>query len=108
MLSKITMAYQLQNEHYTFVHNLFSQPADNKTKEVLDLPFVHPNAAQLSGIFPPKFTDTKLVYKLVGTQLSLLATFRVLFFQFVFLLPARYVRMRNFTGKSKQMEAVYS
>ena len=29
--------------------------------------FVHPNAAQLSAIFFSKSTDTKLVYKLVGT-----------------------------------------
>ena len=36
-------------------------------KEVVDLRFVHPNAAQLSGIFFSKYTDTKLVYKLVGT-----------------------------------------
>ena len=36
-------------------------------KEVVDLRFVHPNAAQLSGIFFPISTDTKLVYKLVGT-----------------------------------------
>ena len=47
------------------------------------------------------------MYKLVGTQLSLLITVRLLFFQFVFILPARCVRMGNFTGKSKQMQAVY-
>ena len=29
------------------------------------------------------------------------------FFQFIFVFPARYVRMRNFSGKSKQAEAVY-
>ena len=46
------------------------------------------------------------MYKLVGTQLSLFTTFHVLFFQFVFVLPARFARMRNFTEKSKQMEAV--
>ena len=48
------------------------------------------------------------MYKLVGTQLSLFTTFHVLFFQFVFLLPAKCVRMRNFTGKSKQMHAIYT
>ena len=35
--------------------------------KVVDLRFVHPNAAQLSGIFFSKSTDTKLVYILVGT-----------------------------------------
>ena len=40
---------------------------------------------------------------MVGTQLSLFTTFPVLFFQFIFVLLATYVRMRNFTGKSKQM-----
>ena len=48
------------------------------------------------------------MYKLLGTQLSLFTTFQVLFFQFVFVLPARCVRMRIFTGKSKQMQAVYA
>ena len=46
--------------------------------------------------------------KLVGTQLSLFTTFPVLFVQFIFVLLATYVRMRNFTGKSKQMQAVYN
>ena len=44
-------------------------------------------------------------YKVVGTQLSLFTTFCMLFFQFIFALPARYVRMHNVTGKSKQMQA---
>ena len=34
-------------------------------------------------------------------------TFRVFFFQIIFVLSARYVRMRNFLGNSKQMQAVY-
>ena len=46
-------------------------------------------------------------YKLVGTQLGLFTTFHVFFFQFIFVLPARYVHMRNFTGKSKQTQVVY-
>ena len=38
----------------------------------------------------------------------LFTTFRVFFFQFMFVLPARYVRMRNFSGKSKQAQVVYN
>ena len=38
--------------------------------KVVDLRFVHPNAAQLSGIFFSKSTDKKLVYILVGTLFS--------------------------------------
>ena len=34
-------------------------------------------------------------------------TFHVFFFQFIIVLPARYVRMRDFSGKLKQMQAVY-
>ena len=84
------MAYQLQNEHYIFVRYLFSQPVifssdpfcysllrisfaeviPKNCKEVVDLRFVHPNAAQLSGIFFSKSTDTKLVYILVGSLLT--------------------------------------
>ena len=30
------------------------------------------------------------------------------FFQFIFVLPTRYVRMHNFLGKSKQMQAIYT
>ena len=40
--------------------------------------------------------------KIHRTQLSLFTTFQVFFFQFIFVLPARYTRMRNFTRKSKQ------
>ena len=75
-------------------------------KEVVDLRSVHPNAAQLSGIFFPKFRHRKLVYKLVGTQLSLFTTFHMFFFQFIFVLPARYVHMHNFMGKLKQTQVV--
>ena len=35
-------------------------------------------------------------------------TFRVFFFQFIFVLPARYVPMRNFLGNSEQTQAIYS
>ena len=61
--------------------------------------YIHRKAAQLSGIFLPKLTDTKPVCKLVGVQLSLSTTLHVFFFQFNFFLPTRYVRMCNFTGK---------
>ena len=47
------------------------------------------------------------MYKLVGTQLSLFTTFHVFFFQFIFVLPAKYVRMHSFMGKSKQAQVVY-
>ena len=57
--------------------------------------------------FFPKFTDMKMVYKLLRIQLSLFTTFHVFFFQFIFVLLARYVRMCNFTGKSEQMQVVY-
>ena len=93
---KTTKAYQLQNEHYIFVCYLFSYPVMFSSdpfccsllrisfaegipwncKEVVDLRLVHPNAAQLSGIFFSKSTDTKLVYILVGflfTSCSLLS-----------------------------------
>ena len=43
-----------------------------------------------------------MVYELVGTQLSLFTTFHAFFFQFFFVLPARYVSMCSFTGKSTQ------
>ena len=46
--------------------------------------YIHRNAAQLSGIFLPKLTDTKPVCKLVGVQLSLSTTLHVFFFQFNF------------------------
>ena len=59
-----------------------------KLKEVVDFWFVHPDDAQLSGIFLPNSTDTKLLYKLMGTQLSLFTTFNVFLFQFImFCLP---------------------
>ena len=45
-----------------------------------------------------------MVYKLVGTQLSLFTTFHVFFFQFFFVLPARYVGMCSFTGKSQKLQ----
>ena len=34
-------------------------------------------------------------------------TFCMFFFWFIFILPTRYVRICNFSGKSKQMQAVY-
>ena len=37
---------------------------------------------------------------------KLFTTLHVFFFQFIFVLPARYVHMGNFSGKSKQMQAV--
>ena len=43
----------------------------------------------------------------MGTQLCLFTTFHVFFFQFIFVLPARYVRMHSFTGKSKQAQVIY-
>ena len=48
------------------------------------------------------------LYELVGTQLRLFTTFHVFFFQFIYVLPVRHVPMRNFTGKLKQTQAVYS
>ena len=84
----------------------FADGIKQSCKEVVDLQFVHPNAAKLSGTFFPKFTDMKLVYKLMGTQLSLFTIFLVCFFQFISVLPARYMRMRIFMGKSKQTKAV--
>ena len=125
---KTGMSYQLQNERYIFVLICFlsrlflSVPhfvilcsgyrfADGiqwKCKEVVDLRFVHLNAAQLPGIFFPKSTDMNLLYKLVGTLFtSCWLLFMCFLFQFIFVLPARYVRMRNFSGKSKQVQAVY-
>ena len=85
----------------------FADGIQQTCKEVVDLQFVHPNDAKLSGIFFPKITDMKLVYKLMGTQLSLFTTFLVCFFQFISVLPARYVRMRIFMGKSKQTKVIY-
>ena len=105
MLLKTTVAYQLQNKHYIFVRYFFSQSTNflslthlilfpgyrfaigiqYNCKEVVDLRFVHPNAAQLSDIFFQKFTDTRLVYKLVGVC-SLLSTCSS-FSLFLFCLP---------------------
>ena len=38
----------------------------------------------------------------------LFTSFHVFFFQLIFVLPARYVHMRNVSGKSKQMQVVYT
>ena len=80
MLLKIMMAYQLQNEHDIFVClcviDFLSRSFLAVTHFVIlcsgyrfaeGIRFVHPNAAQLSGIFFAKSIDMKLVYKLVGT-----------------------------------------
>ena len=45
----------------------FAEGIWQNCKEVVDLRFVHRNAVQLSGIFFPKSTDTKLAYILVWT-----------------------------------------
>ena len=101
-LFSLLIADDLFRSGYRFANDLWQN-----CKEVVDLRFIHRNAPQLSGIFFVKFTDTKLVYKLVVTQLNLFITFNVLFFQFSFVLPAIYVRMRNFTGKPKETQVVY-
>ena len=50
----------------------------------------------------------EMVYKQVGSQLlSLFTTFHVFFFQFIFVLLARYVRMRDFKEQLKQTQVVY-
>ena len=50
----------------------------------------------------------EMVYKQVGSQLlSLSTTFHVFFFQFIFVLLARYVRMRDFKEQLKQTPVVY-
>ena len=56
-------------------------------------------------IFPKIHRYKTGVYKLVGI---LFTSFHVFFFQLIFVLPARYVRMRNVSGKSKQMQVVYT
>ena len=123
------MAYQLQNKHYIFVCYLFSQPVNFssdpfcysqltisfcsrytiKFKEVVDLRFVHPNAAQLQNL--TYFSQNPQIQNwcIQWWEICSLAVhyFPRDFFQFIFVLPARYVRMRNFLGKSKQMQAVY-
>ena len=127
MLLKTMMAYQLQNEHYIFMHYLFSQPVIFGSD-----PFCY----SYSG-----YHFTELYKKIVRKQLTfdlyirllhiwhiflkihryetgvytdgnsvhqLFTTFCMFFFQFIFVLPARYVCMHNFLGKSKQTQAVYS
>ena len=58
---------------------------------------------QLSGIFFPKSTDTKLVCINWWELCSLVSTCFSFFF-----LPAKYVRMSNFSGTSKQAQVVYT
>ena len=75
----------------------------NKIKEVVDLQFLHPNAAQPSGMFFPKFTDTKLAYT-GGISVKFVHYFSCVFLSVYFCLPARYVHMHNFAGKPKQTQ----
>ena len=78
-------------------------------KEVVDLRFVHPNAAQLSDIFFQKFTDTRLVYKLVGVC-SLLSTCSS-FSLFLFCLPDMYpcaILRENQNKRKPSILAVYT
>ena len=91
MLLETTMAHQLQNEHYIFVQYLFSQPVifssdpfcysllrifqtvslkvyDKIVKKQLTFDLLCTSECCVTVcIFFPKFTDTKLVYKLVET-----------------------------------------
>ena len=112
MLLETTMAHQLQNEHYIFVQYLFSQPVifssdpfcysllrifqtvslkvyDKIVKKQLTFDLLCTSECCVTVcIFFPKFTDTKLVYKLVETlftSCSLLSRcFSFSFFFFAF------------------------
>ena len=126
MLLKTTMAYQLQNEHYIFMHYLFSQPAFFLSSQQM-ASFIHPQDI-VSLMVYDKIVRKQLTFNLyipmlrnylayffqnsqiqnrrnlVGAQLNLFTTFHVFFFRFIFVLPARYMRICNFTGKPKQMQ----
>ena len=74
---------------------------------LVDLRVVHPIAGQPSGIFSQnsQIWNWCINWWELSETCSLL--FHVFFFQFIFVLPARYVCMRNFTGKSKLTQVFY-
>ena len=109
MLLKTTMVYQWQYEHYIYVCYFLSWSFSALTHFII-LCSGYRLAEDIQQITVrhifPKIHRYKIgVYKLVGT---LFTNFHVFFFQLIFVLPARYKRMRNFSGKSKQTQVVYT
>ena len=73
-------------------------------KEVVDLRFVHPNAAQLPDIFFSKSTDTKLVYSYIyWWELCSLAVhyFPHVFLSAYFCFACQICAHAQFSGKTK-------
>ena len=72
----------------------------NKIKEVVDLQIVHPNAAQPSGIFFPKFTDTKLAYT-GGNSVKLVHYFSCVLLSVYFCFACQICAHAQFCRKTK-------
>ena len=71
----------LAGTHFVILYSgyRFAEGIRSNCKEVVDLQFVHPKSARLSGIFLSKSTGMKLVYKLVGTLFTSCSLFSACF-----------------------------